>query len=47
MGTRGRWQRPFEFPILVAGVQSAVQRKSDEMRQIVQERAAPQEVAQA
>src|SRR5262245_27542250 len=35
------------FTQLVAGVQSAVQRKSDEMRQIEQERAALQEVAQA
>src|SRR6266699_6336068 len=35
------------FTQLVAGVQSTVQRKSDEMRQIEQERAALQEVAQA
>src|SRR5215471_5889352 len=35
------------FTQLVAGVQSAVQRKSDEMRQIEQERAALQEVARA
>jgi hypothetical protein len=35
------------FTQLVAGVQSTVQRQSDEMRQIEQERAALQEVAQA